>query len=306
MKYRVQFDIGYDEKHWDLSTFYVDREAFYRSILDMVMPHVGTIRDCGIEFEDGTCSLAKALVDIGERSDFTYWIAARPAYSAKDILEARFVRFSAAGEEVDSDRDWRELNKYLKILCGDCGAPDESSMPKLYALDKRTMRKRPDIFPASNGIRILSAEAFEHLQPDIGAWVTSGPATVTERGRVLREKKEYVWIRPTCHVGWYVDAKVLQTCPKCGRPTEIRRVECDDIFERNKRVVTSFQNVDAPIALVGNWFGDVRPNVHFCRNRDVIISGALHEKIRQIKLKGFVEADYVIHAADEPGHEVPE
>jgi hypothetical protein len=308
VKYTLQFDVRYDEKHWNLTTFRVDREAFYMNVLRAVAPHQGRIDRplAQLVFPDGTRSLARALIEIAESKDLEYDIWCNPSYTPAEIKEAHFVPFFSAGDYVDVDREWHPLNRHTKVLCDKCGTPDETAMPKLYRLDSKQMRKRPHLFSASNGIKILSAEAFERLASDIGGWVTSGPAAVTERGRIIRDKREYVWIRPKAEVGWYVDAKVQRTCPECGRPMVIRQERSGDIFECNKHVVTSFLNIDAPIALVGNWYGETAAGLPFSNVRDVVISGALHEKIRKMKLKGFVEADYVIHAADEPGHEPPE
>jgi hypothetical protein len=312
MRYRIGFAIGYDEERWNLETFDEDRETFYSRVLEMVAPHQGTIDqpNAKLVFPDGTRSLARALIEIAQREGLAYRIGTFVKYTTAEIRQARFVPFFTKGDFADCDRDGHDLNKYTRILCGDCGTPDDSSMPALYHLDKAKMRKQLDLFYGSNGIMIVSAESFERLMPDIGEWVTSGPAAVVEDGKVVRGEKEYVWMRPKCEVGPYIKAKVLKMCSVCQRPTEIRIRDLDDpfenIFEMNKHTVTSFRGVEAPIALVGNWCGEIRPKRHFGRVRHVIISGALHEKIRKMKLKGFVEADYVIHAADEPGHEPPE
>ncbi len=306
MRYKLQFYIGYDEEHWNLETFSADRVRFFQKVLSKMKLHNGVIMDARIEFPNGSRPLARMLADIAESEHLQYDIAVGPTYSADEIREARFVPFLQAGEEVDCDREWHELNKYARVLCNECGTPDDGAMPRLYRLDSQKMRKRPRMFSGSNGIIILSSSAFEALESDIGPWVSSGPAAVVEGGRIVRDKKEYVWIRPKCEVGWYVDAKVIQQCHICGRPTEIRKVRSEDMFEMNKEIVTSFMGVSAPIVLAGNWFGEIRSGVHFSRCRDVLISGWLHEKIKRMKLKGFVEADYIVHAADEPGHEPPE
>jgi hypothetical protein len=310
MKYRLQFYIEYDEMRWEQSSFKAQRELLYRQILESVGPESGTIQDWRIEFPDANQRIAKALIRFAQQHNYKHFIGSRVSYTTAEIRQARFVPFLTSSDLVDRDRDGHPLNTYSRVLCRVCGSPDESSMPPILLLDKEKMRKRSGLSYGSNGIMVVSSEIFERLAPDIGVWVTSGPAAISEHGKVIRGEKEYVWMRPKCEVGPYIKAKVRKTCSVCRRPTDIRIRDLDDpfenIFEMNKHTVTSFRGVEAPIALVGNWCGEIAPGLHFKRSRDVIISGALHEKIRKMKLKGFVEADYVIHAADEPGHEPPE
>ena len=110
---------------------------------------------------------------------------------------------------------------------------------------------------------------------------------------------EYIWIRPRFEVGPFVNLITDHICIECKQPTQIRSDYSGDIFDKEKWIVESFKNTEAPIVLAGNWFGEINSKRTCNQTRYVFISADLHEKIRKLKLKGFLKADRIIHSADD-------
>jgi hypothetical protein len=302
MKYIIQLGIRYEESNWRLDTFRQDRRNYFLKLIEKYKHFNGHYLDGYeiVEFPNGTLELEQLLREECESKEITYDIGAGITYSPREIRNARFVPLLTECGPLDSDKAGIPLNRYETIVCGACGRCDESKVPNPYRISKKILKKPPDIFKASNGIIVLSERAFDLLWDDIKQWVKAGEVVIWDKGQVLGCPVKYKWVRPTNKVGDFMDAKVLQRCNKCDKPKEIREVRSEDIFEMNKEIVESFKKVSAPIALAGNWFGEIEPG-RACSNLwEVFISGALHEKIRKLKLKGFVKADCVIHAADEP------
>ena len=300
MKCLLRLSIGRDESRWSWDEFYAEEANFYQTVVNCFATHKGKVEDWYVEFREGTPELAATLKQLCESKGYNYDIGVAPKYTSTDIKKASFVPLFTECAWLDSDRDDVPLNKYEAVICEVCGRCDESQVPNPYRINKKVLKKPPDIFRASNGIVVLSERAFELLWDDVKQWVQSGEVVIWDKGQVVPCTVKYKWFRPTSKVGMFTDARVLQRCDKCGLPTEIREVRSeDDIFEVNKEIVESFQNVSAPIALAGNWFGEIEPGKACNNHWEVFISGALHEKIRKLKLKGFVKADCIIHSAEE-------
>ncbi len=299
MKYRLGFDIGYDPQHWDLNSFERDRQEVYEQLLRCFKSKHGQISDARLKFPDADSELAQGLIDFAEKRGYLYSIGTFVKYTREEIKSASFVPLWTDCGPLDSNRDGIPLNEYKAVLCKSCGRCDDSQVPNPYRINKKVLKKPPDIFRASNGVIVLSEKTFESLYDEIKQWVSFGEVVVFNNEQVVPCSVKYKRIRPNKKVGMFTSARVQQRCNECGQPTEIRKVHSEDIFEMNKEVVESFNNVSAPIALAGNWFGEIKPGKACDNNWEVFISGALHEKIRKLKLKGFVKADCIIHAADE-------
>jgi len=249
----------------------------------------------------GTPELAIALREWCERNTYDYHMWVVVQYTPKEIKKARFVRLMALGNCVDHDKDYKFLNKYSKIECRVCGRPDYECLPARYIIHEIVIKRNKDIYYANNGMMILSQRAFDWLRDDIEPWVDWGhPCVVDKQRNIVSDAPSHVWIRPRFAVGRYVNEKILQRCSKCGELIQIAKSREGDIFERGKEIVESFCKTEAPIVRAGSWFGLFPPGSAHARSYDVFVSGELHEKIRKLRLKGFVKADYVIHAADEP------
>ncbi|MHC4867505.1 MAG: hypothetical protein ACYTEX_25815 [Planctomycetota bacterium] len=300
MRYRLRFHTRYDEDNWNRTTYEDDRNEFYKELLSSLGLEQGIIDDATIEIVGGTREIADAIIRFTEEKGIKYMIGTFVEYYPSEIKNSRFVPFLATSNVVDYDRRHEELNKYDKILCDRCGTPDESTAPDPFYIGKKAMRRRQDFYYASGGFTILSTKAMAELEGDIAPWISYGPATVIDKGQLVDQGQGYFWIKPKYKVGYYTDARIKRMCPACKRPTEIRKVRSKDIFMANMHIVESFKGVNAPIALIGNWFGEIARGEHFDRHQEVIISGSLHERIKSLELKGFSEADYVIHADDEP------
>lgn len=298
MRYKLGFDIGYDEIHWELDTFYEDRDNFYKKMLIIFGKEKGYIEDARIVFPNSHRKLANELIKIVEDNGFLYTIGTVPEYYPEEIAAARYVPFLIEGEELDHDACGEPFNKYKIIHCGTCGRPDFKKVPHPYLIDTKYMKKRQKFHHVSGDLAIFSNEAFNKLKDDIGDWVDTGAVSVTEKGKVINETN-FIWVRPKCKIGSFTNAIVKQKCKTCKHPIEIREVRSEDSFEMNKHVVESFLDVTAPIVLAGNWYGEVTPGGHCQQFTYMFISGQLHEKIKKMKLKGFCEAKYIIHAADE-------
>jgi hypothetical protein len=302
MKFTLILGIRYDEAKWNLETFSQDRRAFLLELIGKYKAFKGHYSDGmeHVEFPNGPPELEQLLRNECESRDYIYDIWTKVSYSEKDIKQARFLPFLIAGDEVDFDRYHNALNTYREVLCKYCGRTNDSNVPTPYLVYSRRMKKPRDLFYAMNGITIISASAFELLRGEIGPWVDFGQAQILDDDkRPVKTDHEYMWIRPTCEVGPFVNAKVKKVCRKCKQPTEIRRQYSHNTFEY-ECVLESFKNTEAPIVLAANWFGEISPKKTSNHSHYVFISADLHEQIRKLKLKGFVKADYIVHAADEP------
>lgn len=298
MKYILVLDIGYDESNWKLETFEEDRQEYYLKLIKKFKPFKGRVGIVGVEFPNGTHELEQLLRKECESRNYTYDIGTNIIYSENDIKEARFVPFLIAGDEVDFDSYCDVLNIYQEVLCKYCGRTNDSNVPTPYHVYSKRMKKPRDFFNAMNGVKIISVLAFELLRGEIEPWVNFGCVQIVDdKQKPIKTDYEYIWIRPKCKVGPFINAKVKKFCNKCKQPNEIRMEYSHNTFEY-RWVVKSFKNTEAPIVLAGNWFGEIRSEETSNHSRDVFISADLHERIRKLKLKGFVKADYIIHSSD--------
>ncbi len=301
MNYRLRLNIGNDGSRGTWDDFLKERENFYKSILKRFKTHQGRIDDIWVELPNGTPEVAKILSQISESNRYNYDIGVFVDYTPKEIEQARFVPLMALGNYVDRDKNHKFLNTYSKIECSHCMRPDYNCLPDPYFIHEIVMKKKKDIYYAENGMMILSERAFDWLRNDIGPWVDFGsPCIVDNERNIISDAPKHFWIRPKFVVGRYVNEEILQRCAECGEPIQIAKGTDGDIFERGKEVIESFCETKAPIVRTESWFGYFPPGSAHSRSYEVFVSGWLHEKIRKLKLRGFVKADYAIHAADEP------
>jgi hypothetical protein len=300
MKYRLRVSISRDEDRWTWEEFYEEQRIFYETIVEQFSSYNPKIEDWYVELSTVTTEPVSLLRELCEYNGYQYELWAVVKYLQKEIRNARFVPLLTECGPLDSDREGVPLNKYEAIVCEACGRCDESQVPNPYRINRKVMKRPPDIFRASNGIVVLSERAFALLWDDLKRSVSSGDVVIYDKGQSIPCSVKYKWVFPNIAVGPFVDAKVLKRCNKCGQPVEIRQQRLKDIFGANKCTVETFKGVQAPIALAGNWYGEIEPGSPCDNYWAVFISGAFHEKIRKLKLKGFVKADYVVHSADEP------
>jgi hypothetical protein len=301
MNYRLRLNIGRDKTRWTWEGFYKERDNFYKNIIEQFRDYKGRVNDLWVEFANGNPQLANSLVEIAEKRKYIYDIGVLIDYTAKEIREAKYVRLMALGDCVDHDKDYKFLNKYKKLECQTCGRPDYEQLPDPYFTYEIVLRKKKDIYYAQNGIIVLSQWAFDSIRNYIEPWIDFGyPNIVNENGTITSNQHRYLWIRPKYSVGKYINEEVIQRCSECGEPIRVAKSTEGDIFIRAKEIISSFCDSKAPIVRCNSWFGNFPPGSEHSRGHDVFISGSLHEKIRKLKLKAFVDADYVIHAADEP------
>jgi hypothetical protein len=305
MEYNLRFSISStaDDIHWNRETHEEDEHGFYIRLIEKLKIQDAKIEDFygHVDFRNGTPELASRIKAMVEKEGYHYGLWALPRYSPEDISRARYVNLAGIGDEVDMDDSGKLLNEYKEILCTTCGRTNDSNVPSPYNIYNKRVKQPRDLFRATNGVKILSILAFELLRSEIEPWVNFGQVRIVDKQRKPVESAcEYVWIRPTHQVGKFVNARAKRACNKCGCPTEIPWERSEDIFERDKWVVESFNSVQAPIVLAGNWYGEIYPHGLVDLSRYVFISGSLHEKMRKLKLKGFVKSDCVVHAADEP------
>lgn len=303
MEYKLRFSIGYDEEHWNLETFSKDRKKYFLKLIEKYKKFKGLYLEGyeDLEFPNGTPEMEQLLRKECESKNYTYDIGTLVNYTPKEIREAHFVPLTALGNFVDYDKNYVFLNTYTKIECPHCGRPDYEFIPDPYFIYEIVLKKQKDLYYANNGMMILSQRAFDWLRDDIEPWIDFGrPCIIDNERNIVSEAPQFVWIRPKFAVGRYVNEEILQRCSECGEPIQIAKGREGDIFERGKEIVESFCKTKAPIVRSGSWFGYFPPSSAHSRSYGVFISGWLHERIRKLRLKGFVKADYVIHAADEP------
>jgi len=301
MNYRLRLNIEYDEDRWTWEEFFKERSSFYKRVIKDLASCQGRIDDLWVELPNGTPDVANALIEMSESNGYKYDIGTLVDYTPEEIRKACFVPLTSLGNFVDYDKKHVFLNSYTKIECPHCGRPDYGCLPDPYFIYEIVIKKNKDIYYANNGMKVLSERAFDWLREDLEPWVDFGrPCIVDNERNIISEAPQFLWIRPRIEVGRYVNERILKRCPKCGEPTQIEKSMQGDIFERGKEIVESFCGTESPIVRAGSWFGYFPPGSAHSRSYDVFVSGSLHEKIRKLKLKGFVKADYVIHAADEP------
>ncbi len=304
MKYTLVICIRYDDKNWNLETYREDKNRYCVELMERFKrynPYYNEV-SAQVEFPNGTPELEKLLREEVDSRNYTYDIGVGVTYSQKDIKRARFVPLCCSGVHgADYDDYGNNLNTYKEVLCKYCGRTNDRNIPTPYLIYDKRVKKPRDIFSASNGIYILSVLAFTLLQDEIEPWVDYGPVQIVDKNKKpVKSDYKYIWIRPKIEVGPFVNSRIKQVCNKCGQPTEIRIDYSGDIFEVGKETVESFNNTEAPIVIAGNWFGEINTKETSNHSRYVFISSELHERMRKLKLKGFLKADRVIHAADEP------
>ncbi len=299
MKYKLSFSILYDEKNWKLETFEQQRRCFLEQLLESMGSEKGKYINSDLVFDDANVMLAKTLIQIAEKYEYNYDIFTSPVYSSEEIKNSRYVPFLINSDEVDFDKNGKELNLYPNILCVKCSMPDDAVVPSPYYIDKKEMKKLQDLYYCSNGVTVFSMKAFDLLVNEMRGYVNYGDVVVLDKGKKIDYGKGFMWVKPKYKIGPFVDAVVKQYCDACSNPVEVRQERSKKLFEMNVVAVDSFKDVQAPIVLVGNWYGEVGPKKHCDRSHYVFISGELHEKIIGMELKGFVRADRVIHAIDE-------
>ena len=156
-----------------------------------------------------------------------------------------------------------------------------------------------DMYDGGLGVIILSEKAFKALYDDINDYVISGKALVEKNGQILKDsKRRYYWVRPKFQIGPDYNSIVKKVCEECHQAIEVRKEFYKEGFLMNVEMATSYNSVDAPIALSGNWYGDISRSPYGV-SQDTFISGWLHEKICGLNLKGHVEAENIIHSAEE-------
>lgn len=298
---RLSISSSYDIIQWNRKTHEEDEKSFYMRLIEKLKVQDTKIGDFYIDFRNGTHELVSRIKTIVEKEGYHFDLWLIPKYTTQDIATARYVPLSSRDDVVDMDESGKLLNEYREILCTTCGRANDCNVPNPYSIYSKRVKRPRDLFGAMNGINILSILAFELLRSDIEPWVDFGKVQIVNKEKKPVESSyEYVWVRPKYEVGWFTNAVVKRTCDKCGSPTEIRMERSADIFDADKWVVESFKNVKTPIVLAGNWFGEIDSTATSNQSRDVFISGQLHEKMRKLKLKGFIKSDCVVHAADEP------
>ena len=303
MEFKLVLDIYYDESIWTLETFDEDRKEIFLNLIEKFKAFNGCYFEGyeQVEFPNATPELEQLLRKDPELNKYNFDIYTKVSYSQKDIKEARFVPFLAGGDTIDFDNNNNYLNVYQEVQCKCCGRTNDSKQPTPFLAYYKWMEKRQKKFRANNGIRVFLLSAFELLRSEIEPWVDSGPVQIVDNEhKPVETDSEYIWIRPKVEVGPFVNESVKSKCDKCKQPTEVRLDVSHDTFKYNwLGVVKTFKNTKAPIVLAGTWAGAVMPQETSNHEHDVFISGELHEKIRKLKLKGFVEADYIIHSAED-------
>jgi hypothetical protein len=221
--------------------------------------------------------------------------AAFPKYSKREIEQARFLPFIVKHEEIDCDKSGRALNDYPVRLCNTCWAFDLTAPPELFLVEHPT--RHASVFNASNGVRILSASLWEELKVDIAPWVRSGRVAYADAPD--EPVSDLLWIMPIKMIGPYINTVVVRTCPACGAPVEVRRPPADDSLLRNLDVVTEIPLADAPIGLVGSWYGEFRNGKRPGVSWDIVVSPRLHARLRALKPSGFGAAKRIVHTRQE-------
>jgi hypothetical protein len=242
----------------------------------------------GIEF----CDIA--VVDSTCRSlGVPHEMLIRPIYAEEEIGAARWVPLLVKGERVDADKSWKSFNRKWEIVCSACGYPNFEAVPQPYLIRKPKHLTGSWLLGAANGIRIISSSLWDELRSELEPWVDFGSVAFEDTKEKITP--HFLWMRPKEEIGAYTDHMVKRVCDTCKRPVEIRRDFKTHSIIADLIVVDRFFSTDAPIARVGKWFGELRPGFPPSLSWDVVISGAMHAKMKELRVKGFHPSEQIVH-----------
>ena len=282
----------------DLDKFFRDRMAMLSAVADAFRRFEPTFDDAALVFRGLEPSERVAIENFSRSLPMEFAFAATPVYSEDEIRRARFVPLLIAGDEVDRDSAGRILNCYPRRVCDACGNADLTAVPKPYIITRPSLPN--DLFNAANGLRIVSTALMAQIQYLLKDWVKCGAVAYAEEPS--RDVNDAEWMMPLQSIGPYINSVVIRTCPVCKQATEVRRLPANDPLLRNMDVVSFIPQTDAPIALIGSWHGQLRPDKPVRVSWDVVISGELHAELVGRNVAGLVPADRVIHTEDELDH----
>jgi hypothetical protein len=275
----------------DLTVFYRERARARAEAAQQLRRLEPFVNDQWLVFDGIDPAELFEIQQICRQADLDVTFLESPVYRDEEIRHAHFVPLLAAGNEIDSDRDGQALNSYPTRLCEVCGSNDLFHPPDPFVVRQPKRTRGLSIWNAGNGIRIMTRELWSHLASDIDAWAITGEVAYTD-GRPARE---LLRIMPKYTIGSYLRHRILRSCERCARPTEIRGARDTDPLLRSLRVVEHKGHQPMPIALIGNWFGSVQPKQSV--SWDVVIGGELHARLTELRVRGHVEADEIIQTA---------
>jgi hypothetical protein len=217
-------------------------------------------------------------------------------YNDKDVWNSRFFQFRIRGkEDIDYDRDWNPFNTYTVRQCDACWTFDLTQVPNPYVVIRP--KAKQDLHLASNGIIIISKSLWQEVKNVLNPWVRLGNVAYSDApGEPV---DELLYIMPTQRLGSYASMKILDSCGKCGRPTRIATGDPPDPIMHTMIILKDLPKEDIPIALPGNWFGAFTPGRQPSVSWRAFISNEFHERLRKMKVKGFVAADRPIYTLAE-------
>jgi len=232
---------------------------------------------------------------INDNNELSLRYEAFPKYLKDDLPESAYFKLLIGGDEIDLSPNNDSLNEFKILLCGQCKHPEFASLKRpLLVNGNRVKHKKRKYFilQCSNGFRVLSKKLFEELENDIGDHVDAGSVAYYENANEALD--DVVWIRPKIKIGDNAGKYVEEKCCVCGLPSIVRgRLEkrpfltCFDFYE--------YLNCNAPIALSGNWYGNIRGN---CVTWDVFASGKILNKMHELKTSNLVKEKQMICGPD--------
>jgi hypothetical protein len=281
----------------DLDQFYRERREGLRRISETLRRLEPVYDDQelifrGIDYSeialiDGTCKNLK----------IQHETVIRPAYAPEEINAARWVPLLIKGNEVDADKSWKSFNRNWQIVCSGCGYPEFEAVPEPYLIRKPKHLTGLWLLGAANGMIIMSADLWDAMRSELEPWLSFGSVAFESNPEPV--SSHFLWIRPREEIGAYTDHMVKRVCESCKRPVEIRgHFETHPIVS-NLIVVDRFFSTEAPIARVGNWFGELRLGYPPSLSWDVVVSGAMHAKFRELNVKGFHPSEQIVHCKSE-------
>ncbi|QNN24374.1 hypothetical protein HED60_19550 [Planctomycetales bacterium ZRK34] len=240
----------------------------------------GRIEGVGVDREE-----SKKVIERFKSDGWAVSIQAEPFTRLPDLEKAQYVPLACEGEYVDLDDDWNNLNQYSWTNYSQFIYPDLDRVPNPYRIRGDLLRKRQQIYPAANGILIIERQ-LDALFPELWEWCDHGDVEVCNTARA---SAELIWMRPSRTIGPYRNSVVHKSVAP-EYPLEVRKKRAEDPFERELLAITRMPTDAYPIARVGNWFGEIIPYASINVSWDVVISGKIHQRLRQANIRGFVPA----------------
>lgn len=244
------------------------------------------------------CETVSVLFQKEHLVDVQYY--ATPNYNLLSIDPTSYYTLLVSGNEADLDDSKSKANGFSRCLCADCKMPDFYSIKLPFLINekyrKKIQRHKYLLIQCMNGFRVLSSDLFSLLKEDIGGHVDTGPVAYFDDPSQILENA--IWIRPKQMIGTPLGVETVNRCKTCQKETIVyKQVE--------KRALLAgmdfYSSIESklPIALSGSWMGNITKRDYIYVVWNVLISGAILQKLIKYKVCNLVPEATPIYGIEE-------